>query len=162
MKDDSFAFLKRLLDAPGPSGFETIPARIWRAEAEPIADRVQTDVHGSSLATLNPGGFPHVMLAGHIDEIGLMVTHVDDDGFLYFEGIGGWDPQVLVAQRIRVLTRKGEVVGVIGKKPIHLMKGEEKEKAVKLTDLWVDVGAKDRAEAEEQARAILGMDIRGL
>ncbi|HEX2093447.1 MAG TPA: M42 family metallopeptidase [Longimicrobiaceae bacterium] len=150
MRDSSFDFLKRLLDAPGPSGFEIVPARIWRAEAEGIADRVEPDVAGNSIATLNPEGSPVVMLAGHIDEIGLMVTHVDDEGFLYFDGIGGWDPQVLVAQRIRVLTRHGEVRGVVGKKPIHLIKGEEKEKAAKVTDLWIDVGARSRAEAEER------------
>jgi endoglucanase len=150
MEDSSFEFLKRLLDAPGPSGFEVVPARIWRAEAERIADRVDADVAGNSAATLNPGGTPHVMLAGHIDEIGLMVTHVDDDGFLYFDGIGGWDPQVLVAQRIRVLTRRGEIVGVVGKKPIHLIKGDEKDKAAKITDLWIDVGARSLAEATER------------
>ncbi|HEV2148699.1 MAG TPA: M42 family metallopeptidase [Longimicrobiaceae bacterium] len=147
MRDSSFEFLKRLLDAPGPSGFETVPARIWRAEAEAIADRVEADVAGNSAATLNPGGTPHVMLAGHIDEIGLMLTHVDDDGFLYFDGIGGWDPQVLVAQRIRVMTRSGDVVGVVGKKPIHLIKGDEKERAAKITDLWIDVGVRSREEA---------------
>jgi putative aminopeptidase FrvX len=150
MRDSSFEFLKRLLDSPGPSGFETVPARVWRAEAEQVADRVDVDVQGNSLATLNPGGFPHVMLAGHIDEIGLMLTHVDDNGFLYFEGIGGWDAQVLVGQRVRILTREGEVPGVVGKKPIHLMKGDEKEKGVKLTDLWIDVGSRGRAEAEER------------
>jgi len=148
MQDTSFEFLKRLLDAPGPSGFEVAPARIWRAEAERFSDRVDVDVAGNSSATLNPGGTPHVMLAGHIDEIGLMVTHVDDDGFLYCDGIGGWDPQVLVAQRIRVLTRRGEVLGVVGKKPIHLIRGEEKEKAVKLSDLWIDIGVSSREEAD--------------
>lgn len=147
MRDSSFEFLKRLLDTPGPSGFETAPARLWRAEAEGFAARVETDVAGNSLATVGAGGSPRVMLAGHIDEIGLMVTHVDDEGFLYVDGIGGWDPEVLVGQRLRFLTRGGDVLGVVGKKPIHLMKGDEKEKAVKLTDLWVDIGVKDRAEA---------------
>ncbi len=152
MDDSSLSFLKRLLDAPGPSGFETIPARIWREEAERVADRVEVDVSGNSLATLNAEGGPHVMLAGHIDEIGLMLTHVDEDGFLYFEGIGGWDPQVLVAQRVRILARGGEVLGVVGKKPIHLIKGDEKEKASKIEDLWIDIGAKNRAEAAKSVR----------
>jgi putative aminopeptidase FrvX len=146
MEDRSFEFLKKLLDAPGPSGFETAAARVWRAEAEGFAAGVEVDVAGNSYASLGTEG-PRVMLAGHVDEIGVMITHVDDDGFLYVDGIGGWDPQVLVAQRIRFLTRAGEVVGVIGKKPIHLIKGDEKEKAVKLTDLWVDVGASSRADA---------------
>ncbi len=149
MEDRSFEFLKRLLDTPGPSGFETPAARVWRAEAESFASGVDVDVAGNSYASLPGGAEPRIMLAGHVDEIGLMITHVDDDGFLYVDGIGGWDPQVLVAQRIRFLTRRGDVVGVVGKKPIHLIKPEEKEKAVKLTDLWVDVGARSRDEATE-------------
>jgi len=146
MTDESFSFLRSLLDAPGPSGFETVPARVWREEAASFAD-VRTDVHGNTLATVGSGAEPRVMLAGHIDEIGLMVTHIDDDGFLYIDGIGGWDSQVLVGQRLRVLGRTGEVLGVIGKKPIHLMKQDEREKVSKLSDLWVDVGASDREQA---------------
>jgi putative aminopeptidase FrvX len=146
----SVDFLKRLLDAPSPSGFEAAAARVWREEAQGFADRVDVDVPGNSIAVVNENGGPRIMLAGHIDEIGVMVTHIDDEGFLYIEGIGGWDPQVLVGQRIRLLTRNGDVVGVIGRKPIHLIKGEEKEKAVKLTDLWIDIGAKDRAAANER------------
>jgi putative aminopeptidase FrvX len=145
--DHSFDFLARLLDAPGPSGHEIAPARIWRAEAESIADRLEVDVSGNSLAILNPGGSPRVMLAGHIDEIGLIVTHIDEDGFLFVDGIGGWDSQVLVGQRIRLLGREGHVIGVIGKKPIHLMKGEEREKVSKLSDLWIDIGAANREAA---------------
>jgi endoglucanase len=147
MEDTSFEFLKRLLDAPGPSGFETAAARVWRAEAEAFARDVTIDVAGNSYATVGRGGGPVIMLAGHVDEIGLMVTHVDEEGFLYVDGIGGWDPQVLVGQRIRFLTNKGDVVGVVGKKPIHLIKPEEKEKAVKISDLWVDVGARGRDDA---------------
>ncbi len=144
----SVEFLKRLLDAPGPSGFEARAARVWRDEAAAFADTVDADVSGNSMATVNPAGAPRVMLAGHIDEIGLMLTHIDEDGFLYFEGIGGWDPQVLVGQRIRLITQSGDVVGVIGKKPIHLIKGDEKEKASKLEDLWIDVGAANREAAK--------------
>jgi endoglucanase len=149
---ESFDFLKRLLDTPGPSGFEAPAARVWRAEAEGFADRVDVDVSGNSFASVGAGSTPRVMLAGHIDEIGLMVTHIDEDGFLYFDGIGGWDPQVLVGQRVRVLGRGGEVMGVVGKKPIHLIKGEEKEKASKITDLWIDVGTRGRSAV--QARGI--------
>ena len=90
------------------------------------------------------------MLAGHIDEIGLMITHVDDEGFLYFDGIGGWDPQVLVAQRIRILAKDGHIIGVVGKKPIHLMKADEREKVSKITDLWIDIGAANRAEVADR------------
>ena len=148
----SFDFLKRLLETPGPSGFEAAAARVWRAEAESFADRVSVDVNGNSMAVVNTGGSPRIMVAGHIDEIGLMVTHIDDDGFLFIEGIGGWDPQVLVGQRVRLLTRAGEMIGIIGKKPVHLMKNEEKEKASKLCDLWVDVGLKKDAVLERGIR----------
>jgi len=149
LPDTTIDFLKRLLDAPGPSGFEIEASRVWRVEAESFSDRVDADVNGNSLAVVNPGGTPRIMLAGHIDEIGLIVTHVDEEGYLYVDGIGGWDPQVLVAQRIRILTRSGAVVGVIGKKPIHLMKPDEREKASKMTDLWIDVGASSRERAQE-------------
>jgi putative aminopeptidase FrvX len=143
----SIAFLKRLLDSPGPSGFEGGPSRVWRDYAHTFAD-VRCDVVGNSFATANPGGAPTVMLAGHIDEIGLIITYVDDDGYLYVSGIGGWDVQVLVGQRVRFLGKAGEVIGVIGKKPIHLIKPEEREKASKMTELWVDIGASSRQEAE--------------
>jgi endoglucanase len=137
-------FLERLLDAPGPSGFEARAARTWREEAERFAQKTWTDVHGNTIAAINPEGRPRVMLAGHIDEIGLQITHIDDEGFLYFDGIGGWDPQVLVGQRVRVLGRTGDVPGVVGKKAIHLIEPDERSKASKIKDLWVDVGAENR------------------
>ncbi len=151
--DRDIAFLERLLDAPGPSGFEVRAARVWREEAETFASDVRVDVSGNSFATVNPEGGPRVMLAGHIDEIGLQVTHIDEDGFLYVDEIGGWDPQVLVGQRVTVLGRSGDVPGVIGKKAIHLMQPEEREKSSKTRQLWVDVGAGDRS-------AVAGLGIR--
>ncbi len=140
-------FLSRLLDTPGPSGFESAPARVWRDEAAAFA-AVSTDVVGNSTAVVHDAGGPTIILAGHIDEIGVIVTYIDDNGFAYIDAIGGWDPQVLVGQRLRFLGRHGDVFGVIGKKPIHLMKPDEREKASKLTDLWVDIGATSRADAE--------------
>src|SRR6267378_755750 len=103
MKPSSLEFLRSLLDAPGPSGFEIAPARIWRKEAESFADRVTADVSGNSVAAINAEGSPRVMFAGHIDEIGLMVIHVDDEGFLFFQPIGGWDSQVMVGQRVVIV-----------------------------------------------------------
>lgn len=141
-------FLKQLLSAPGPSTMEAAPARIWRAEAETFADEVAADVRGNSFAVLK-GGRLRVLLAGHIDEIGLIVSYADDEGYLYFAGVGGWDPQVLVGQRIRLLGKRGDVIGVIGKKAIHLMKPDEREKASKLEDLWIDIGVHNRKEALE-------------
>jgi putative aminopeptidase FrvX len=150
VESKSFDFLKRLLNTPGPSGFETAAARVWRGEAEGFADRVTGDVLGNSVAVLEGKGGPRIMLAGHIDEIGVMITHIDDDGYIYIDGIGGWDPQVLVGQRIRLLTKKGDVIGVIGKKPIHLIKPDEREKASKLSDLWIDIGATGKDKVVER------------
>ncbi len=146
---DDITFLERLLDAQGPSGFEVRPGRVWREEAGTFADDVQVDVSGNSMATVNPDGRPRVMLAGHIDEIGLQITHVDEKGYLYIDEIGGWDPQVLVGQRVSVMGRAGDVPGVIGKKAIHLMTPEDRTKASKTKDLWVDVGASSRDEVAE-------------
>jgi endoglucanase len=151
MDERSVAFLKRLLDTPGPSGFESAPARVWREEAAGFA-AVETDVHGNAFATLNPAGTPRVMLAGHLDEIGVMVVHIDDDGYVHFGPIGGWDSQVLVGQRVVLEGKAGPVTGVIGKKPIHLMKSEERDKVSKITDLWIDIGAKNRDEAAARLR----------
>jgi len=152
MDETSRRFLETLLDAPGPSGFETGPARVWRAEADHFADRVAADVGGNSLATVNPGGTPRIMFAGHIDEIGLMVVHIDDEGYVHFEPIGGWDSQVFVGQRVVLLGRQGPVPGVIGKAAIHLQEKEDREKVSKPSDLWIDVGAANRADAEARLR----------
>lgn len=150
LSSNSLAFLKRLLDTPGPSGFEGPAARVWREEATTFAQNVRADVAGNSVAEINPGGAPTIMLDGHIDEIGLIVQYIDDEGFVYVQPIGGWDVQVLVGQRIRFLGRGGDVVGVVGKKPIHLIKAADREKACNWSDLWVDIGATSRAEADAQ------------
>src|SRR5262249_29285842 len=130
------------------SGYETAPAQVWRDEARAFA-QVQGDVAGNSLATVNPDGSPTIMLAGHIDEIGLIVTWIDENGFLYVAPIGGWDPQVLVRQRIRFAGRSGEVMAVVGKKPVHVLKPDERDKATKISELWVDIGARSKQEASE-------------
>jgi putative aminopeptidase FrvX len=152
MTPESFGFLKKLLDTPGPSSFEAAPARAWRSEAERLADAVDADVGGNSFATLNPQGKPRLMLAGHIDEIGIMITHIDDEGYLSFDTIGGWDHQVFVGQRVILLGRQGMVTGVVGKRAIHLMEREDREKVSKVEDLWIDVGAGNRGEAEARLR----------
>lgn len=146
---DRVEFLESLLGTPGPSGFEVRAARVWRKEAERFASRVWSDVHGNSFAILGEERRPRVMLAGHMDEIGLQVTHIDEKGFLYVDGIGGWDSQVLVGQRVQVLGREGDVPGVVGKKPIHLMKEEDRKKVTEIRDLWVDLGATSRDQVAE-------------
>lgn len=142
-------FLERLLDAPGPSGFEVRAARVWREEAATFASDVDVDVSGNSYATIAGSGSKRVMLAGHIDEIGLQITHIDKEGYLYVDGIGGWDPQVLVGQRVTILARGADVTGVVGKKAIHLMSPEDRTQASKMKNLWVDVGASSRDEVLE-------------
>jgi endoglucanase len=152
LSQSTLDFLQRLLDTPGPSGFEGAAARVWRDEARTFASDVTGDVHGNSMAVVNPNGQPTIMLAGHIDEIGLIVQYIDDNGFVYIAPIGGWDPQVLVGQRIRFIGAAGDVYGVVGKKPIHLIKPDERKKAVEISDLWVDIGAASRDAAKEMLR----------
>jgi endoglucanase len=151
LSDHAVAFLTRLLDTPGPSGFEAAAARVWREEARSFA-LVSGDVHGNSIAVVNPDGAPTIMLAGHIDEIGLIVTYIDENGFVYIAPIGGWDAQVLVGQRLRFMGASGDVFGVVGKKPIHLIKPDERKKAVEIQDLWVDIGVTSRDAAQELVR----------
>ena len=162
MREASYEFLKKLLSTPGPSGREAAAARVWREEAEKFSS-IRGDRMGNSFATLNAGGKPRVMLSGHIDEIGLIVTHVDEKGLVYFSGIGGWDPQVFVGQRVCLQTRDGEVFGVIGKKAIHVMEADERKKASEIKGLWIDIGAKDADEARGMVEvgdvAVLDQDL---
>ena len=153
MKAATPDFLKKLLETVGPSGFEIDTARVWRKEAETFADEVTVDTYGNSFAVVNKGGSPRVMLAGHVDEIGLIINYIDEQGFIYFGTIGGWDSQVLVGQRVLIKGKEGMVSGVIGKKAIHLMKQEERNKVSKVEDLWVDISVKDKEEAEKLVQA---------
>jgi endoglucanase len=114
---------------------------VWRAEAQGFAERVWADVHGNSFAAVGEKKRPRVMLAGHVDEIGLQVTHVDEKGFVFVDAIGGWDSQVVVGQRVRIMGGKGDVPAVVGKKPIHLMKPEDRKKVTEIHDIWLDLGA---------------------
>ncbi len=145
--------LHRLLVAAGPSGRETAPSKVWRDGCAAFSDDVRVDAVGSSMARV-PGTAdgPTLAVIGHIDEIGIHVTHIEDDGHLRFGQVGGWDPIVLVGQRVTVASRGGDVAGVIGRKPIHLIKSDERDKAPKLKDLHIDIGAKDGDEAHEMVR----------
>src|SRR5436190_15985415 len=134
---------RKLLTAAGPSGYEQAPAAVFREAASAFAE-VTHDSVGSTVAKV-PGTADgrSVAIVGHIDEIGLIVHHIDDDGFLWFTGVGGWDPVILVGQRVEIATREGTVHGVVGKKPIHLLKTEERKQAPELKNLHIDIGAKD-------------------
>jgi putative aminopeptidase FrvX len=145
--------LDALLRAAGPSGHETAPAQVWRDSVAGFSDDVRADRVGSSIARV-PGtsGGPTLAVIGHIDEIGVHVTHIEDSGLLRFGEVGGWDPIQLVGQRIVLTTRGGELRGVVGRKPIHLIRGEERDKAPKTKDLHIDVGAADGDEARTMVR----------
>jgi putative aminopeptidase FrvX len=146
--------LRSLLAAHGPSGYETAPAAAWRAAAGKFSEDVSVDVMGTSLARV-PGTVSDgltVAIVGHIDEIGLIVTHIDDKGYLYFIGVGGWDAQILVGQRVEITTREGVVPGVVGRKPIHLLRDDDRKKAVELKDLHIDIGARDGDDARSMVR----------
>jgi endoglucanase len=145
--------LEKLVTAAGPSGHETEPARVWREGCAAFADEVRGDHVGSSLARVRgTADGPSLAVIGHIDEIGIHVSHIDDDGYLKFGEVGGWDPVVLVGQRVRIATRDGSVVGVIGRKPIHLIRGADREKAPAVKDLHIDIGAADADEARQLVR----------
>ncbi len=168
--------LRDLLAARGPSGYETAPATVWSAAAHTFGAHVQTDVVGTPSARIparesetpghetpgptdahrgdesGGGRSRRLIVMGHIDEIGLIVTHIDDEGYLWFREVGGWDAQILVGQRVVLATRGGEISGVIGKKPIHLLREEERKKVAEVRELHIDVGAKDGAQAHELVR----------
>jgi endoglucanase len=148
MHEASLAFLKNLLETPSPSGFERPVQEIVRNWAGQYSDDVRTDRHGNVLAVVNPSGQPRIMLAGHCDQIGLMVQYIDDHGFLYVQPIGGWDMQILLGQNLTVWAREGPIHGVVSRRAPHLLTSEERNKVPLFTDIWVDVGAADRKEAE--------------
>jgi putative aminopeptidase FrvX len=148
--------LRELLLARGPSGYETAPARIWRDAASDFA-QASIDLVGTPLALVAPKhGYDaaprRLLIVGHIDEIGLIVTYISDDGYLWFSAVGGWDAQILVGQRVVLDTRGGPVVGVVGKKPIHLLRDEERKKVAEIRDLHIDIGARDGEQAREMVR----------
>ncbi len=168
------AVLRDLLAARGPSGYETAPAAVWREAAQTFGAQVSTDVVGTPSARVPTSGGSgadgdggrgagkarsgaktqprRLMVMGHIDEIGLIVTHIDDEGFLWFREVGGWDAQILVGQRVVIATRDSDLPGVIGKKPIHLLRDDDRKKVAEVRDLHIDIGAKDGKEAAKLVR----------
>lgn len=145
-------FFERLLSTPGPSGYEQPVQALVRQRLVEFADEVRTDRHGNVIGSIRPLATPRLMFDGHCDQIGLLVSHIDDQGFLYSQAIGGWDNQQLVGQRMVVWTAGGPVPGVISRKAIHLMEDDERKQVPKTQDLWIDIGARSRDEALEQVR----------
>lgn len=150
MRTESLDFLRKMVETPSPSGYEQPVQKVVREWVSKFADEVRTDLHGNVIAAKNPKGSPRIMFAGHCDQLGLMVQHIDDEGFIYVNPIGGHDPIVLVGQCVIVWGPKGPIKGVMARKPVHLLarNNDELSKAPKISDLWVDIGVKDKKEAE--------------
>jgi endoglucanase len=162
MHDASFSFLKAVLETPSPSGYERPVQDLVRAWAGRYADEVRTDRHGNVIAVLRPSPAsspgaksepPRVMLAGHCDQIGLMVQHIDENGYLYVQPIGGWDMQILLGQNLTVWAQDGPVAAVVARRAPHLLTNEERNKVPLFQDVWLDAGFKDRKEAESLVTA---------
>jgi len=150
LSEKSLDFLESLLTSSGPSGFEIEPASVFRKYLSKFADSIHTDVTGNTIAALNPESPFKVMLAGHYDEIGFQVVYITDDGLIYFREVGGIDKMTVPGLEVDILTEKaGKVRGVIGRKPIHLQTPKEREASPDLKEMWIDIGASSRKEAEK-------------
>jgi len=148
--DETVTMLKDLTDAKGIPGHEKEARDVMEEYITPYADKVYTDNLGSLIAEkVGQEDGPKIMVAGHLDEVGFMVTRIDDNGFLYFQTVGGWWSQVMLAQRVTVMTKKGDVTGVIGSKPPHILSPEARSKPVEIKDMFIDIGASSKEEAEE-------------
>jgi endoglucanase len=154
MRKDSLKFLEQLLDAPSPSGYEQPAQRVFREYVASYCDEVTTDVMGNVFARVAGKGkdLPRVMVVGHTDEIGLQIKYIDDRGFLYFAAVGGVDAHLTPGKVVNIHTSAGPLAGVIGKKPIHLMDAKDRETVVKLEAQYIDIGAKDKKEAQKLVR----------
>jgi endoglucanase len=149
MNSEALEFLRSLLATPTPSGWEEAGQGLVAEYMKRHADAVSRDVHGNTIGVLNPNAPYRVMLAGHCDEIGLLVQHIDEKGFVYVSVLGGMHVPLLLGERILIRGARGPVPGVVGSKPIHLMLDDERDlKKLKIHDLWVDIGAKNRKDAE--------------
>ncbi|APC48071.1 M42 family metallopeptidase [Virgibacillus halodenitrificans] len=148
--DETLTMLKDLTDARGIPGNEKEARDVMEKYITPYADEVFTDNLGSLIAkkTGNENG-PKIMVAGHLDEVGFMVTRIDDKGFVYFQTVGGWWSQVMLAQRVTIMGKNGDVTGVIGSKPPHILSPEARKKPVDIKDMFIDIGASSKEEAED-------------
>jgi endoglucanase len=148
LESASLKFLQDLLLAPSAPGYEKPVQDLVRGWARRFADEVTTDRHGNVIAVLNPAGTPKVMFAGHCDQLALIVTHIDDHGFLYVQPMGGWDMQILLGQRLTVWAADAPLPGVVARRAPHLLSADERKKVPEFHDIWVDIGAKDKHEAQ--------------
>ncbi len=152
MQPDALRFFESALTTPSPSGYEEPIQALIRDYITPHANDVRTDVHGNLIATLGNADSPRLMYAGHCDQIGMLISHMDESGFLYAQTIGGWDPQQLVGQAMTVWTTDGPIPAVISRKPIHLLNSKERGQVVQLEQMWLDIGAADQEAAKKLVR----------
>ena len=152
MDDSALQFFRTAIKTPSPSGFEEPIQALVRDYVSPHADQVRTDLHGNLIASAGDESGPRLMYAGHCDQIGMLISHIDEQGFLYAKTIGGWDPQQLIGQAMTIWSASGPVPAVISRKPIHLLNSKERQKVVDLDELWLDIGANGREEADAQVR----------
>jgi putative aminopeptidase FrvX len=143
-------FLTELLHARSPSGYESEAQAVFDRHVKPAADLYANDALGNRIATLNPTGDPVLMLAGHLDELGLIITYINKDGFIYFDTIGGHDRTVISGRRVIIQTANGTVKGVTGKRAIHLMDDADRKKVPEIHEIWIDIGARTKKEALER------------
>jgi tetrahedral aminopeptidase len=151
MEKSSFEFLKKFICTYTPSGFESEGQLLWKKRTETFSEKIHSDVHGNMIACINQKAKTRIMLAGHCDEIGFMVTHITDEGFIHFAAIGGVDVSVLPGMQVKFLT-KNNICGIIGKKPIHMVDKEDRKKALDIKDLMIDIGSKSKKETEKYIR----------
>ena len=149
MNKQSLKFLETLMNLPSPSGYEKKVRQAWLDEMKKFSDEVKSDVHGNAIAVVNPDKGPRIMLAGHMDELGFQVGFISEKGFIYFNRLGGFDIGIIPGRKVRIHTRKGDILGVVGKKAIHLFDSEDREKVPKPHQLYIDIGAKDKKEAQK-------------
>ncbi|MCD6481336.1 MAG: M42 family metallopeptidase [Thermoplasmata archaeon] len=166
MAHSTYSLLKKLANAHGTSGYEEKIREIIREELEDHVDEFRTDSMGNLIA-IKKGKKPSVMLAAHMDEIGLVVKNIDKNGFIRFVKFGGWYDPTLLNSRVILHGEKGKIYGVIGSKPPHMMKDDGKKSAIKAEDMFIDIGAKSREEVERKGIKVgtpitLDMDIRRL
>ncbi len=145
-------FLVDLLDARSPTGHEYEAQAVVDKHVEPVVDEYRKDTMGNRFATVNPDGDPSILFAGHIDELGLIITYINDKGFLYFDTLGGHDKSMISGRRVSILTNNGVVKGVTGKRAIHLMSPEDRKKVPDTHEIWIDLGVKSKEEAEALVR----------
>ncbi len=153
MHKEQLRFLEKLINTPSPSGFEVGAQRVWAEYVKPHCDDFNSDAYGNAFARLGkPDKRPHVVIAGHIDELGFMVSHISEDGFLFVQGIGGIDRALFRGQRVHVHGRKGAISGVTGSLAIHLQEPDDRKKVPELHEMYVDIGAGSKADAEKLVR----------